>query len=294
MKYLDEMEYATLNNGVKMPMVGLGMWNICSDNLLNIVDAAWQCGYTRFDTAWKYQNEDELGRIFKHLSIPRDKLFIETKLHESQVYFPKRFRMLPVKKKSIRKAFESQCKSMQTDYIDLYLLHWPFYNFIEMWEEIEKIYEEGRIRAIGVSGFTKKHLEELQRVSNTVPALNQIEISPYNTNADLAADSKKMGVQVEAYTTFNGKPEASQTLMSDERLVKIAQKHNRSVANVICRWAVQHGYSIVPRTNNIDHLKENLDVFSFALSETEMVDIDSLNKGISIWGDPRKYVNYKR
>ena len=288
------MEYVTLNNGVKMPMVGLGTWNLHPEKLSNIVDVALQCGYARFDTAWKYQNEDDLGRVFKRLSIPRDKLFIETKLHENQVYFPRRLRKLPIKKKSIRKAFDAQCKSLQTDYIDLYLLHWPFYNFIEMWEEIEKIYHEGRIRAIGVSGFTKLHLEELKRVSDVIPALNQIEISPYNTNADLVTDSKKMGIQVEAYTTFNGKPEASQTLLNDECLVKIAQRHNKSVANIICKWAVQHGYSIVPRTNDFNHLKENIDVFSYTLDENEMNDIDSLNKGISVWGDPRKYLNFKR
>lgn len=287
------MEYVTLNNGVKMPMVGLGTWNLHPEKLSNIVDVALQCGYTRFDTAWKYQNEDDLGRVFKRLSIPRDKLFIETKLHESQVYLPRRLRKLPIKKKSIRKAFDSQCKSLQTDYIDLYLLHWPFYNFIEMWEEIEKIYHEGRIRAIGVSGFTKLHLEELKRISDVIPALNQIEISPYNTNADLVTDSKKMGIQVEAYTTFNGKPEASQTLLNDECLVKIAQRHNKSVANIICKWAVQHGYSIVPRTNDFNHLKENIDVFSYTLDENEMNDIDSLNKGISVWGDPRKYLSFK-
>lgn len=288
------MEYVTLNNGVKMPIVGLGTWNIHPENLSEIVDVAYHNGYTRFDTAWKYRNEQKLGEIFKQLNIPRERLFIETKLHENQSYLPKKFRKLPIRIKSIRRAFDSQCKDLQTDYIDLYLLHWPFYNFIEMWEEIEKLYNEGRIRAIGVSGFTKIHLDELKRVSNIVPALNQIEISPYNTNVDIAADSIKKGIHVEAYTMFNGKPEASPVLMNDQRLLEIAKRHDKSVANIICRWAIQHGYSIVPRTNNIEHLIDNINVFDYTLSEIEMKDIDSLDRKNSIWGDPRKDINYKR
>lgn len=288
------MRFVALNNGIMMPIVGLGTWGIDSDNLYSIIKKALDYGYTKFDTAWKYNNEEYLGEIFEELKIPREKIFIETKIHEKQVYFSGRWRIISLKKQSIRRAFELQCKSLKTDYIDMYMIHGPFYNFIEMWEEIEKIYHEGRIRAIGVSGFTKLHLEELKRISDVIPALNQIEISPYNTNTDLATDSKKMGIQVEAYTTFNGKPEASQTLLNDECLVKIAQRHNKSVANIICRWAVQHGYSIVPRTNDFNHLKENIDVFSYTLDENEMNDIDYLNRGISIWGDPRKDLNFKR
>ena len=288
------MEYTTLNNGVRMPVVGLGTFNLPKKELTQIVRAAFDLGYTKFDTAWKYKNEKELGNAFKKLGIPRDKLFITTKFHIDQIflsYHPSYHIAIP--RCRVKHAFELQCKNLMTDYIDLYLLHWPFLNYYEkIWEEVVDLYKSGRIRALGVCSFDKRHLNKLREISDVVPAVNQIEVSPYNTQKGLVTFTQSQGIQVEGYSSFGGHACGSNTLFTNEVLSSIACEYGKSVPQIINRWLIQQNIDIIPRSKNPMHLKENLDIFDFKLSQADMEKIDALNRDEFVYGNP-KYDYYK-
>lgn len=280
------MEYITLNNGVKMPYVGLGTSKLAGKGLKELIKDAYDLGYRKFDSAWRYDTESAIGETLKYYHIPREKLFLTSKLHINNLYIGGRYWTLRIPScKTIKSAFEDSCKRMKTNYLDLYLVHWPFPDYLHMWEEIEKLYHAGRIRAIGVCSFLQPHLEALKRVSDIVPAVNQFEISPLNTRIDLIEYCQKNNIQVEAYSTF-GSGNAIRELMQNPALNDFADKYNKSVAQVILRWVVQQNIAVIPRSNKIYKLKENLDLFDFALTEEEMSVIKSLNRDVYFGYDP--------
>lgn len=288
------MEYCKFNNGVRMSMVGLGTYGLPNKDMKNILSSAFDLGYNRIDTAWKYNNEKTIGVALKELGIPRDEVFIISKLHLNDLYLNIKGHRIPylhIPTKTIKKSFEQSCKRLKTDYLDLYILHWPFPNYEYMWEEVSKIYEEGRVRAIGVTYFTEKHLDNLKRVSDIIPAYNQIELSPYNTNKELIPYCQNRGIHVEGYSTFGvGRTNvnADVDLLKNPVILDIANKYEKSSNQIILRWVVQQSVSVIPRSKNSKHQKENIEIFDFELSDTEMQAIDTLNQGKYAWFNPYK------
>lgn len=281
-----------LNNGLHMPVVGLGTHKIPNDQLGNVIKTAYEVGYRKFDTAWLYQNEQVIGEAIKKYSIPRDQIFITSKLHIDDMYWHGYHRRLPnIKIRSVKKAFEGSCKRLGTDYLDLYLIHWPFHGNDKMWDELTKIYRDGRIRAIGISSFLPHHVEELLNHTDVVPQVNQFEINPRNSQVNETLFNQKLGIQVEAYasfgTTFKNE-NASTDILGNETILGIAANHKKTPSQIVLRWTVQRGVSVIPRSKSRGHLAENLDIFDFELSDEEMSAIYAMNLNRYSRGNPHK------
>ncbi len=281
------METIKLNNGVEVPIVGFGTWNLPKEDVDSIIKSVYDLGYRKFDTAWKYENEKELALAFNKIKgLERSDIFLTTKLYIYQCYYHRRLFNRYIRRKSLEKAFEEQCNALGTDYIDLYLIHWPFPMFKSMWKDIVKIYKSGRIRSIGVCSFEPRHFEALREVSDIVPMVNQIEISPYNTHKETIMYCQERGVVVEAYSAFGGTYDASLDLMQEDVLLQIAKEKGKSVPQIINRWLIQQNLLIIPRSKSPKHQEENISIFDFELTDREMVQIDSLNKNLYVWGNP--------
>ena len=280
------MRNLILNNGVEMPQVGLGTFLIPKDELSKTIGEAYRLGYRQFDTAWRYHNEREISEAFKEYGIKREDVFITTKVNADALYrfgyYYGKHRICNIRNfKSIRDAILESFDNLQTDYVDLFLVHWPWPMYRKMYKELEKLYEEGRIRAIGVSSFTIGHLKALKECSEIVPAVNQFEISPLNTHKQLIRYCQENGIQVEAMSTFSHfrSIEPRPEILENPVIRPIAERHNKSIAQVILRWLIQQDIAIIPKTWNFDHLKENINIFDFSLSDEEMAVIDSLDLG---------------
>lgn len=284
------MEYITLNNGAKMPMVGLGTHKLPNEQLNNIIPLAYELGYRKFDTAWLYENEQYIGNALKTNNIPREQIFLTSKLHNDNLYLGGYHRRIPnLRIRSVRKAFENSCKKLGTDYLDLYLIHWPFDGFEKMWEDVVKLYEDRRIRAIGVSSFLPKHLDYLLSKTSVIPAVNQFEINPRNSQTKEILYNQNKGIHVEAYASF-GTTKANETASTDilgnESILAISESHGKTPSQVILRWTTQKGISVIPRSKSRNHLMENLNIFDFELSSEEMKSIDALNQNRYSRGNP--------
>lgn len=284
------MEYATLNNGVKMPMVGLGTHKLPNEQLNNIIPLAYELGYRKFDTAWLYENEQYIGNALKTNNIPREQIFLTSKLHNDNLYLGGYHRRIPnLRIRSVRKAFENSCKKLGTDYLDLYLIHWPFDGFEKMWEDVVKLYEDRRIRAIGVSSFLPKHLDDLLSKTSVIPAVNQFEINPRNSQTKEILYNQNKGIHVEAYASFGttkSNETASTDIIDNDSILNIAKNHDKTASQVILRWTIQKGISVIPRSKSRNHLMENLNIFDFELSPEEMKSIDALNQNRYSRGNP--------
>ncbi len=282
------MQYVKLNNGMGMPMVGLGTVSLPKDRIESVIGSAYDAGYRMFDMAWHYFNEAEIGNAMKALSLPREGLFLTNKLHFDNLYLGWKFRRFEIPKRSVKQAFDNSCKKLKTDYFDLYLIHWPFRNYEHLWEEVTKIYESGRAKAIGVCSFEPEHLERLKKYG-IIPAVNQFEISPLTTRKNLIDYCRLEKIQVEAFSAFgvgrnkNVVPE----LMSNPVLKEMAETHNRTVAQLILRWLIQQNIVVIPRSKDANRQKENIAVFDFVLSDDEMKTIDSMNLDRFLYGNPR-------
>lgn len=281
------MENITLNNGVIMPYVGLGTWALPINSIKMIIKSAFDLGYRKFDTAAKYNNESEIGNSIKDLGISRKDVFITTKLYGRDLYnfgrdYNRRFHL---QTKSVRKAFDNSCKKLGVDYIDLYLIHWPYPEFIKFYLELEEIYKEGLIRAIGVCSFQPKHIDDLMQKASILPAVNQIEISPYNTQEAIVSYCKEHNIQVEGFSSFGGDKISQLSIFEDPILIEIARNHKKTVAQIINRWLVQQGIAVLPRSRSKIHQQENINIFDFELEVDEMNRINMLNKNKFVWGD---------
>lgn len=287
--------HVILNNGIKMPLVGLGTWALPNNLITSIIKSSYEIGYRKYDTATKYQNEKEIGDALRALSIPREELFITTKLYGRDLYnFGHDYHSyLHFQTKSIRKAFNESCERLGTDYIDLYLIHWPYPEYIKFYLEIEKLYKEGRIRAIGVCSFQPKHIDDLMQKATILPAVNQFEISPFNSQYKIIQYCRKHNIQIEAYSSFGGDKKSQLAILDDTTLNGIARSKGKSVAQIVNRWLVQQNISILPRSKSIHHQKENIDIFDFELSEEDMHKINNLNKNLFVWGNSEN-VFYKK
>jgi diketogulonate reductase-like aldo/keto reductase len=262
MKITSINDSAVLSNGVKLPWLGLGTMNTGGnqEEVANVVKTAAKIGYRSFDTAKIYRNEAGVGQGLKESGIPREELFVTTKLwNEDQGY------------DSALRAFEESLGKLGLDYLDLYLIHWPVQGYKDSWKALEKLYKDGRVRAIGVSNFLVHHLEDLLQSAEIVPMVNQYEYRPLLTQKDLLNYCRSKNIQVEGYF-------ALRESLDDPVIVQIGQKYNKTPAQVILRWNIQTGVVAIPKSTREERLRENADIFDFELSEQDMNSINSLNQ----------------
>lgn len=280
------MKDIILNNGIRMPQIGLGTFLIPKEVLSQTIGKAYELGYRQFDTAWKYHNEKEIAQALKDNKIQRKDVFLTTKISAAALYFGKykygRRSILNIPNfRSIKDVIQESIDNLGSEYVDLFLIHYPYPESDKMWRALEDIYHEGRIRAIGVSNFLSPHLDALKDFSDIIPAVNQFEISPLNTQKSLIADCQARGIAVEAMSTFSHfrSVESRAEIIKHPKLNEIADSHGKSVVQVVLRWLLQQNIILIPKTWNFNHLKENISVFDFSLSEDEMRIIDSIDKG---------------
>jgi diketogulonate reductase-like aldo/keto reductase len=268
------MEKVKLNNGVEMPWIGLGVFRIEDDKeAVRIVETALSAGYRHIDTAMYYHNEEAVGKAIRNSGIPREEVFVTTKIWNTDQRIGK-----------VKEAFEASLKRLNMDYIDLYLIHWPVDGkYIETWKKFEEIYQTGRVRAIGVSNFKQHHLEVLAKEWIIPPAVNQIELHPYLTQDNDLNYCKKAGIQTEAWSQFA----ANQAGLFDEKiLIELGDKYAKSPAQIILRWDYQRGVATIPKSADENRMKQNLNIFDFNLTDEEIKRINSLNKNLRIGPDP--------
>ncbi|WP_340024941.1 aldo/keto reductase [Paenibacillus sp. FSL K6-1096] len=264
------MQTVTLNNGVKMPLLGFGVYQIPdAEECENAVYEALTAGYRLIDTASGYLNEEAVGRAIKRSGVPREELFITTKLWIQDAGY-----------ESAKLSFAKSMKKLGLDYLDLYLIHQPFGDYYGAWRAMEELYHEGKIRAIGVSNFLPDRLMDLIVHNKVVPAVNQVETHPFLQQTDNAAFMKKQGVQIESWGPF---AEGRNNLFSNEVLTGIAAKHNKSVAQVVLRWLIQRDIVAIPKSVRKERIVENFDIFNFELSAEDMAQIAALDTGESLF-----------
>jgi diketogulonate reductase-like aldo/keto reductase len=261
-----------LSSGARIPQVGLGVWKAASgETTRNAVLAALKLGYRHVDTARIYGNEGDVGAAVRTSGIPRDQIFVTTKLwNEDQGY-----------DRALR-AFDASLTRLGLDYIDLYLLHWPVARKrLDSWSALERLFEEKRARSIGVSNFLVPHLEELLGHGRHKPAVNQIELTPFLQRRETQALCKKNGIVVEAYS-----PLTHGQRLDHPVVVDIARRTGRSVAQVLLRWGLQHGLVVIPKSTKADRIAENGSLFDFVLDATAMKSLDALEEGLVTGWDP--------
>ncbi|SFR16547.1 aldo/keto reductase [Desulfoscipio geothermicus] len=257
------MQNVILNNGVEMPILGFGVYQIDAKECEQCVYDAIMAGYRLIDTAAAYLNEEAVGRAIKQSGIPREELFITTKLWIQDAGY-----------ESTKKAFEKSLKRLQLDYLDLYLIHQPFGDVYGSWRAMEELYREGKIRAIGVSNFQMDRLVDLIVHNEVVPAVNQVETNPFCQQIESAKLMKEYNVQIESWAPF---AEGRNNLFQNEVLVSLAEKYNKSVAQVVLRWLTQRGVVAIPKSVHKERIIENFNIFDFELSQEDMERIATLD-----------------
>ncbi|MBD3106973.1 aldo/keto reductase [Bacillus sp. AGMB 02131] len=253
----------TLHNGVKMPGFGLGVYKTADgEEVINAIKYAVKAGYRAIDTAALYFNEDGVGEGIKQCGLPREEIFVTTKVWNSDQGYD-----------ATLAAFEKSRKKLDVDYVDLYLIHWPVKEkYKETWRAMEELYRSGKVRAIGVSNFHQHHLEDLMTTAKIKPMVNQIELHPMLSQVGLRDYCHSQNIAVTAWS-----PLAKGRLMEDPVLVEIAKRHNKTVAQVILRWHVQNGVIVIPKSTHEHRIVENADIFDFTLDEADMKAINALN-----------------
>jgi methylglyoxal/glyoxal reductase len=264
----------TLLNGVKMPWLGLGVFKVEDGaEVVNSVKTALEVGYRSIDTAAIYRNEEGVGKAIAESRVPREELFITTKVWNADHGY-----------EATLAAFDVCLEKLGLDYLDLFLIHWPFPSqgkFVETWKALEKLYKDGRVRAIGVSNFKVHHLEEIIANCEIIPMVNQVEYHPRFNQRELHEFCKKHGIQLEAWS-----PLMQGGLLEEPTLVEIAKKHNKSTAQIIIRWDIQTGVVTIPKSVKPHRIAENADVFDFELSQEDMDKINALNQDQRMFADP--------
>ena len=255
------MEYATLNNGIKMPMAGIGTFLLTPDEAEASVLSALQCGYRLIDTANAYVNEKAVGRAMRKSGIPRDEVFLETKLWPS--FYEQ------------EDAVEKTLQRLGTDYIDLLLIHQPAGNYVAGYRLMEKAYKEGKVRAIGLSNFTPEQVQEILDICEVKPAVLQTEVHPYSQEKKLKEFLDKEGIVIQAWYPLG---HGDKTLIQEPLFTEFGKKYSKSNAQIILRWHIQAGNIVIPGSKNPAHIKDNFNLFDFALTDDEMAKITALDK----------------
>ncbi len=262
------MDHVTLNNGLRMPIVGFGVFQIpdAAECERSVVDAI-EVGYRLIDTAAAYMNEEAVGRGLRASRVPREQLFVTTKLWVQDAGYERAL-----------KAIDRSLKKLQVEYIDLYLIHQPFNDVHGAWRAMEQALRAGKLRAIGVSNFQPDRLMDIKAFNEIAPAVNQVEINPFHQQAESVTFMRELGVQPEAWAPF---AEGRNNLFTNEALVGIGRKHGKSVAQVVMRWLVQRGVVALAKSVRKERMVENLSVFDFELDDEDMTRIASLEAGQS-------------
>jgi 2,5-diketo-D-gluconate reductase A len=264
------MQKVILNNGVEMPILGFGVFQMNdSKECEQAVYDALRAGYRLIDTAASYLNEEAVGRAIKRSDVPREELFITTKLWVQDAGY-----------EGTKKAFAKSLERLQLDYLDLYLIHQPFGDVHGSWRAMEELYREGKIKAIGVSNFHPDRLMDLTIHNEVIPAVNQVETHPFNQQMESAQFMKENNVQIQSWGPF---AEGKNDIFRNAVLVSIAEKHNKSVAQVILRWLTQRGVVAIPKSVRKERIIENFNIFDFELSQEDMENISTLDTNQSLF-----------
>ena len=268
-------DFTILNNGVKMPWLGFGVFQIDDGQQVEqAVKTALKTGYTSIDTAAVYKNERGVGKAIRESSIPREDIFLTTKVwNEDQ------------RKKRTLAAFEESLKRLDTEYVDLYLVHWPVKGcYQETWNEMEKIYQSGRAKAIGVSNFMIHHLEDILADCQIVPTVNQVEFHPYLVQPDLLSFCQSHQIQMEAWA-----PLVKGEIVNEPVAQRLAEMYNKTPAQIVLRWDLQHEVVTIPKSTHSNRITENAQIFDFELSQEDMKALDALDEGRRTGPDPYNF-----
>ncbi len=277
------MGNVTLNNGLEMPLVGYGVFRVPQgEDLAEAVKTAIAKGYRSIDTAQVYRNEESVGQGIRAAIaeglVTREELFVTSKVWNDGLSY-----------EDTLTAYDRSLEKLGLEYLDLYLIHWPGIdtNHIEAYKALEKIYQDGRVRSIGVSNFHVHHLENLLKETTIIPVINQIEFHPHLTQEQVRAYCKEHAIQVEAWS-----PLMNGALLEEELIQELAAKYSKTPAQIVLRYDVQHGVVTIPKTMTPARMTENLDVFDFSLTDEEMAKLDAINDGLRCGPDPEKF-NFK-
>ncbi|MGK5449887.1 aldo/keto reductase [Streptomyces radiopugnans] len=263
-----------LNNGVRMPQLGFGVWQVPDEEAAATVGHALASGYRSIDTAAIYQNEKGTGKAIAESGLPREELFVTTKVWNNDQG-----------RDATLRAFDASLERLGLDYVDLYLIHWPAPKqdrYVEAWKALEEIHADGRAKAIGVSNFKPTHLRRLMEETEVVPAVNQIELHPNFPQAEARAFHAEHGIATEAWSPLG----QGKGLLDDPVIAEIARKHGRTPAQVVLRWHLQTGNMVIPKSVTPSRIEENIDVFSFVLDEDDMTGMSTLDNGTRLGPDP--------
>ncbi|WP_044213001.1 aldo/keto reductase [Flammeovirga sp. OC4] len=261
-----------LNDGNQIPSLGFGTYLSKDEEVKQAVLAALKAGYRHIDTAMIYENEEGVGQAIKESGVPREELFITTKLWNEDI-----------RNENAEEALKLSLKKLQLDYIDLYLIHWPAKGYVKAWDQLIELQKSGLIKSIGVSNFNPHHLKDLEE-SGVVPAINQVEIHPKLQQADLIAYCKERGIQVQAWG-----PLMQAALFQDETLTAIGEKYGKSTAQVMLRWHLQRGVNALPKSVTPSRIEANYQIFDFELSKEDMDKIAEMNEGKRVGPDPETF-----
>ena len=255
------MEYVTLNNGIKMPMAGIGTFLLSPDEAEASVLAALEYGYRLIDTANAYMNEKAVGRAMKHSGVAREDIFLETKIWPC--FYEE------------NDAIDKTLERLDTDYIDLLLIHQPAGNYVAGYRQMEKAYKEGKVKAIGLSNFNEDQIKEILDICEVKPQILQTEVHPYSQEKALKAFLDKEGIVIQAWYPLG---HGDKTLIEEPLFAEFGTKYGKSSVQIILRWHIQDGNIVIPGSKNPDHIKDNFDIFDFALTDVEMEKIAAMDK----------------
>lgn len=267
------MEYFTLSNGIQIPALGFGTWQVKGEDCYNAVTEALKVGYRHIDTAWIYRNEKEVGRALEDSGIKREELFITTKCWNDHRGYEKTM-----------KAFDESCANLKLDYLDLYLLHWPKDLDKDSWRALEELYELGKIRAIGVSNYHQHHLEDLYTTARIKPMVDQIEFHPKLTQDALREFLVNENIQMESYS-----PLMRGGIVDIPLLQELSSKYKKSISQIVLRWNIQKKIVVLPKSVTPSRIKENFEIFNFNLDIDDIKAIDSLNENFRTGADPDNF-----
>lgn len=264
-----------LNNGVSMPLLGLGCWDMYGAEAQQTVETALRIGYRLIDTAAMYRNEAEVGAGIRAAGLLRSDLFVATKVGNPDQGYD-----------STLRAFEESRKKMGLDYVDLYLVHWPIKGKRrDTWRALEKLYADKMVRAIGVCNYLSPFLQEMEEYAGIVPAVDQLEFTPYLMQAALLAECQRRGILLQAWS-----PLLRGQRFGDPKLQRMAQKYGKTPAQILIRWGIDHGISTIPKSSSEQRLRENFEIFDFHLSPADVAEMDGWNENFRMSGeDPMRY-----